>query len=92
MVKIGHPSMSEAFEPPPLGWGYWEGRFPATSELDIFEEYFRGDWRLGQAMSKIVITQRFYQISPNSTQAWFWKSNFKIKKGQKFKFSIKSKH
>ena len=35
----------------------------------IFEEYFDGDWRQGQEISKIVITQRFYQISPSSTQA-----------------------
>ena len=33
------------------------------------EEYFFGEWRSGQEKSKIVITQRFYQISPNSTQA-----------------------
>ena len=36
---------------------------------DIFEEYFDGDWRKGQEISKIVITRRFYQISPSSTQA-----------------------
>ena len=47
MVKIGHPSMSEA----------------------VIEQYFLGDWRSGQEISKIVITQRFYQISPNLTQA-----------------------
>ena len=35
----------------------------------IFEEYFDGDWRQGQEISKIVITQRLYQISPSSTQA-----------------------
>ena len=35
----------------------------------IFEEYFNGDWGQGQEISKIVITQRFYQISPSSTQA-----------------------
>ena len=35
----------------------------------IFEEFFSGDWRKGQEISKIVITQRFYQISPSSTQA-----------------------
>ena len=35
----------------------------------IFEEYFDGDWRQGQEISKIVITQRFYQISSSSTQA-----------------------
>ena len=35
----------------------------------IFEEYFNGDWRQGQEISKIVITKRFYQVSLNSTQA-----------------------
>ena len=36
--------------------------------LSIFEEYFNGDWRLGQEVHKVVITQRLYQTSPNSTQ------------------------
>ena len=68
MVKVGHPSMSGAFEPPPLDWSpIWRGQ--STSKLDVIKEYFRGDWRSGQEISKIVITQRFYQISPNSTQA-----------------------
>ena len=35
---------------------------------NIFEEYFNGDWRSGQEVHKVVITQRLYQISPNSTQ------------------------
>ena len=35
----------------------------------IFEEYFNGDWRLGHQIRKVVITQRLYQISPNSKQA-----------------------
>ena len=35
----------------------------------IFEEFFYGNWRKGQEICKIVITQRSYQISPNSTQA-----------------------
>ena len=35
----------------------------------IFEEFFNGDWRKGQEISKIVITKRFYQISSSSTQA-----------------------
>jgi len=34
-----------------------------------FEEYFHGDWRSGQEVHKVVITQRLYQTSPNSTQA-----------------------
>ena len=36
--------------------------------LIIFEEYFNGDWRSGQEVHKVVITQRLYQTSPNSTQ------------------------
>ena len=39
------------------------------SQNSIFEEFFSGDWRKGQEISKIVITQRFYQISSSSTQA-----------------------
>ena len=35
---------------------------------NIFEEYFHGDWRSGQEVHKVVITQRLYQTSPNSTQ------------------------
>ena len=35
----------------------------------IFEEYFNGDWRSGQEISKVVITHRLHQISHNSTQA-----------------------
>ena len=66
MVKIGQPSMSEAFEPQPLGDF---GHRPVTSTLDVIEEYFSCDWRSGREISKIVITQRFYQISPYSTQA-----------------------
>ena len=64
MVKVGHPSMSGAFEPPRL---HWSGL--SKNKLDVIQQYFRGDWRSGQEISKIVITQRFYQISPNSTQA-----------------------
>ena len=66
MVKIGHPSMSEAFEPPTY---IINGQFEPTSKFDAIEEYFRGDWRGGQKISKIFIAQRFYQISPNSIQA-----------------------
>ena len=66
MVKIGHPSMSGAFELPSMDW---LGRFESMSKLDVIEEYFRGDWRSGQEIGKIVISQRLYQISPNSTQA-----------------------
>ena len=35
----------------------------------IFEEYFGGAWRNGQEICMVVITQRLYQTSPNSTQA-----------------------
>ena len=34
----------------------------------ILEEYFNCDWRSGQEIHKVVITQRLYQPSPNSTQ------------------------
>ena len=36
--------------------------------LIIFDEYFNGDWRSGQEVNKVVITQRLYQTSPTSTQ------------------------
>ena len=51
-----------------------------SSTLDIFEENFDGDWRQGEEIQKVVITQRLYQISSNSTQAWFSNSKFKIKR------------
>ena len=35
----------------------------------VLTQYFQGDWRMGREIRKVVITQRFYQISPNSTQA-----------------------
>ena len=53
MVKIGPQSMSEAFK----------------MSVDAFEKYFDGDWRNGQEINKVVITQRLYQTSSNSTQA-----------------------
>ena len=34
----------------------------------LLEEYFNGDWRSGREIYKVVITQRLYQTSPNSTQ------------------------
>ena len=34
-----------------------------------FEESFNGNWRKGQEIHKVVITQRLYQTSSNSTQA-----------------------
>ena len=44
--------------------------FIQSEELrkSFLEEYFNGDWRLGQEVHKVVITQRLYQTSPNSTQ------------------------
>ena len=65
MVKIGHPSMSAAFEPPGSGWDGPKGK----SKLDFIEEYFDGNWREGQEIHEVVITQRLYQTSPTSTQA-----------------------
>ena len=66
MVKIGHPSMSGMFELPSRDWA---GRLQYESKLDVIEDYVQGDWRSGKEISKVVITQRIYQISPNSTQA-----------------------
>ena len=38
-------------------------------KLGIFVEHFNGDWRSGQEIHKIVITQRLYQTSNYSKQA-----------------------
>ena len=47
--------------------------FQAGELLDnIFQEYFNDNWRYGQPIRKVVISQRLYQISPNSTQACFF--------------------
>ena len=61
MVQISQSSLSEAYSPDNGG--------KSNSTLDIIEEYFYGDWRKRQEFQKVVITQRLYQISPNSTQA-----------------------
>ena len=61
MVKIGCPSMSGAFEP--VDWS------TSKRPLNFIQEYFNGDWRKGQDIQKIVITQRLYQTSADSTQA-----------------------
>ena len=66
MVKIGHPSMSAAFEPPEPKWF---GGVVSKSTLDVIEEYFNGNWREGEEIHEVVITQRLYQTSPTSTQA-----------------------
>ena len=34
----------------------------------VIEENFVADWRKGQEIHKVVITQRLYQTSPTSTQ------------------------
>ena len=65
MVKIGHPSMSAAFEPPESGRYGPKGK----STLDVIEAYFDGNWREGQEIHEVVITKRLYQTSPTSTQA-----------------------
>ena len=41
----------------------------SNATFSIIEEYFNGDWRKGHEVRKVVITQRLYQTSPNSTQA-----------------------
>ena len=73
MVKIGHPSMSAAFEPPEPAFEPPErksfGGVMSKSTLDVIEEYFNGNWRLGQEIHEVAITQRLYQTSPTSTQA-----------------------
>ena len=63
MVKIGQLSMSETFDSPQSSLE------SSKSTLDVIEEYFYGDWRKGKEIQKVVITQRLYQISSNSTQA-----------------------
>ena len=47
-----------------------EPKTPQKPQLQksIFEDYFIDDWRSGQEIRKVIITQRFYQVSPNSTQ------------------------
>ena len=66
MVKIGPSTMSGMFEKTKI-------------TPDIIEEYFNGDWREGQEIRKVVITQRFYQTSPYSLQFWFSNSSSTIK-------------
>ena len=66
MIKIGYPSMSEAFEPPVQTWS---GVLPSQSTLDIFEEYYNDEWRKGTEIREVVVSQRLYQIDFNSTQA-----------------------
>ena len=67
MVKIGHSSMTEAFESSEFNW--YIGQLLSNSKLGVIEEHFNGNWRLGEEISKVVVTQRFHQTSPNSTQA-----------------------
>ena len=63
MVKIGQLSMSNAFDSPQSSLE------SSKSTLDVIKEYFYGDWRKGKEIQKVIITQRLYQISSNSTQA-----------------------
>ena len=42
--------------------------FELFQSRNRFEEYFNDDWRSGQEVHKVVITQRIYQTSPDSTQ------------------------
>ena len=46
---------------------------PLSDRFDFIGENFTGDWRQGQEMKNIVVTKRFYQVSANSSQAWFSK-------------------
>ena len=72
MVKIGQPSMAKRSVAKRSDAGMWypilDEKNDSTRSPDPFEEYFNGDWRLGQEVHKLVITQRLYQTSPNSTQ------------------------
>ena len=57
----------------------WFEEFQSGELSVIYKEYYQrigtievsfdGDWRKGQEFHKVVITQRLYQTSPNSTQA-----------------------
>lgn len=49
--------------------------------FDIIDEGFTGDWRQGQEIKKVAITKRFYQVSSNSSEAWF--SNYSKSKDLK---------
>ena len=68
LAEYGYqPTLSDLETSPDLlEWFEWF----QSEELrkNIFEEYFNGDWRSGQEVHKVVITQRLYQTSPNSTQ------------------------
>ena len=68
MIKIGPPSMSRTFAPPANDYQKAANQ-KKNSERGISEEYFSVDWREGREIRKLVLTQRLYQISPNSTQA-----------------------
>ena len=60
MVRVGHPSMSGEF-----GGMNKESK----NTLNVIEGYFNGNWREGQEIHEVVITQRLYQTSPTLTQA-----------------------
>ena len=44
---------------------------PLNDQLDWIKKEFTGDWRQGKEMEQVIITKRFYQVSSNSSQAWF---------------------
>ena len=46
---------------------------PLSQRYGFIAEIFTGDSRQGQEMKRVVITKRFYQVSANSSQAWFSK-------------------
>ena len=71
LVKIAHPSMSGAFEPADTRWPKYldYSISESRSSLNVIEEYFNGNLREGQEIHQVVITQRLYQTSSNSTQA-----------------------
>ena len=54
--------------------------------MEGFEEYFNGDWREGQGIRKVILTQSLYQISPHSTQAWFLNNG--VNPGLKLQFLL----
>ena len=41
--------------------------------FDYYRDFFEDDWRSGQEIHQIVITLRFYQVSPEKTQSRFSK-------------------
>ena len=44
---------------------------PSMVPFDYYYDFFDGGWRTGQEIHQIVITLRFYQVSPEKTQSRF---------------------